>query len=54
VIAIKKRNIRAQKKANQELLRQASARGGEVESYLERNTVLDEELARLDKEGLAG
>ncbi|HLF13993.1 MAG TPA: hypothetical protein VI932_03765, partial [Bacteroidota bacterium] len=54
VLAMKKRNLRALKKENQELLRQTSGSGGDVYPYLKRNTLLDEELARLEKEGLRG
>jgi DNA primase len=54
VVAMKKRNLRALKKENQELLKKESDRGGDVVPYLRRNTLLDEELARLEKEGLGG
>ena len=54
LLAMKKRNLRALKKENQELLRQTSASGGDAYPFLKRNTLLDEELARLEKEGLGG
>jgi DNA primase len=52
ILRMKQRNLRTLKKQNQESLRQAAAAGGDVVPYLKRNTLLDEELARLEKEGL--
>jgi hypothetical protein len=49
---MKKRNLRALKKQNQEMMKQATAGGGDVVPYLKRNTLLDEELAHLEKDGL--
>jgi DNA primase len=54
IIRLKKRNIQHLKRQNQDLLRQAAAAGGDSVPYLEKNKLLDEELARLDKEGLPG
>lgn len=52
IIAMKRRTIRAQKKENQERLRLTTASGGDALPFLRKNTLLDEELARLEREGL--
>ncbi len=52
LLAMKKRSLRNLKKQNQELLKRMSATGGDVVPFLRKNTELDDELARLDKEGL--
>lgn len=52
ILAMKKRNLRALKKQNQDEMRRATERGADVVSFLRRNTALDEEIARLEKEGL--
>ncbi len=54
LLAIKKRSLRSLKRENQEHLKRMSATGGDVVPFLRKNTELDEELARLEKEGLPG
>ncbi|HLB00098.1 MAG TPA: hypothetical protein VJO14_01805, partial [Bacteroidota bacterium] len=52
LLAIRKKSLRARKLDNQEEMKKVSARGEDVLPYMKRNTVLDEELAKLEKEGL--
>jgi DNA primase len=52
ILAMKKKSLRASKLRNQEMLKEASARGADVLPFQQRNTLLDEELGRLEKEGL--
>jgi len=52
IIAIKKKSLRSKKIQNQDKLKEAIARGSDVLPFQQRNTLLDEELGRLEKEGL--
>jgi len=52
ILAMKKKNLRALKVENQEKLKEASARGADLLRFQQQNTLLDEELRRLEKEGL--
>lgn len=52
ILAIKRKNLHAMKVDNQEKLKEASARGADLLPFQKRNTLLDEELRKLEREGL--
>lgn len=52
LVVMKRKSLQARKMENQKKMKEAAAGGGDVLQFLRQNTLLDEEIQKLEKDGL--